>query len=505
MDFYSLVRNEDIVRSSFSNLPEIKIKGIALHSKKVDKDFLFFALSSSHLSFENCKEQFKKNIIESIRYGARVVIFDFSFEKISSLLREEDLLSKNEIHFVQVKNARCSLAYATHNFYPQIPKNIVAVTGTSGKSSVVSFLRQIWKKMGVKSASIGTLGIEYDNGSIYTGLTTPDVISLYQSLEKLEKLGVTHVAIEASSHGIEQYRLDNLPLKAAAFTNLGHDHLDYHETIDHYFNAKKRLFQDLLEKEAPAIIFADDPYGQNLIDFLSKRSQNLWTVGYTGDFIKIKSIENREARQILKFSIKNQNYQINFPLLGTFQVINALLAVAFAVATNIEESKAVCLMEALEPVCGRLEFVGETKNQIRFYIDYAHKPEALKAVLQSMRLFTKGRILLVFGCGGNRDREKRPLMGEIAQNLADITIVSDDNPRFEKAENIRAEILKKAPSAFEEGNRRAAIYKAFDMAKPGDNILIAGKGHERGQIVEDKIIPFSDHDVVYQLLKDLKQ
>jgi UDP-N-acetylmuramoyl-L-alanyl-D-glutamate--2,6-diaminopimelate ligase len=378
----------------------------------------------------------------------------------------------------------------------------VAVTGTSGKTSVASFTRQVWEQAGLAAASIGTTGVVAPGREEYGSLTTPDPVTLHLLLAELAGAGVTHAAMEASSHGLDQRRLDGVRLAAGGFTNLGRDHMDYHPTVEEYHAAKMRLFTDLLPKGAPAIVFADDPWSQPTIDAANRAGLEVLTVGRKGNFLQLKRVEHERFRQRAEIAAAGKIHEIDLPLAGDFQIANALVAAGLAISTGLEAGKALMALEGLKGASGRLEHVGTTSEGAPVYVDYAHKPDALENVLKAVRPFTTGRVLVVFGCGGDRDRGKRPIMGEIATRLADISIVTDDNPRSEEPAAIRAAIMEAAPGAIEIGDRRQAIREAIAMLHAGDTLVVAGKGHEEGQTVGDVTLPFSDHAEVRAALAE---
>jgi UDP-N-acetylmuramoyl-L-alanyl-D-glutamate--2,6-diaminopimelate ligase len=403
---------------------------------------------------------------------------------------------------IAVDDPRLALARIAARLYSRQPQTMVAVTGTSGKTSVASFTRQIWEQAGYAAASIGTTGVIAPSRNDYGSLTTPDPVALHRLLAELADAGVTHAAMEASSHGLDQRRLDGVRLAAGAFTNLGRDHMDYHPTVEDYLNAKLRLFDTLLPKCAPAVIFADDPYSAPAIAAAKAAGMNVLTVGRHGDFLALKRVEHERYRQRAEIEHGGEIFEIDLPLAGDFQIYNALVSAGLAISTGTSALKALKALEKLKGAPGRLDLVGTDANGAPVYVDYAHKPDALENVLSSVRPFTTGRVIVVFGCGGDRDRGKRPIMGEIATRLADVTIVTDDNPRSEVPAEIRAAILAAAPGAIEIGDRREAIHSAVDMLKAGDTLIVAGKGHEEGQTIGAETHPFSDHEEVRKALRD---
>ncbi|APG91746.1 UDP-N-acetylmuramoyl-L-alanyl-D-glutamate--2,6-diaminopimelate ligase [Sinorhizobium americanum] len=397
-------------------------------------------------------------------------------------------------------DTRRFLAKAAAAFYGRQPETMVAVTGTAGKTSVASFTRQIWAHSGLSAAMIGTTGVTAPGRNDYGSLTTPDPVSLHRLLAELADEGVTHAAMEASSHGLDQSRLDGVRLAAAAFTNLGRDHMDYHPTVEHYMASKMRLFGTLLPKGSPAVIFADDQWSAEAITAARKAGHDVRTVGRNGDFISLKRVEHFRHKQSAEVHVGDDIFEIHVPLAGDFQVANALVAAGLAMSTGIEAKAAFSALEKLQGASGRLELVGQTTDGALAYVDYAHKPDALENVLESVRPFTTGRVIIVFGCGGDRDKGKRPIMGEIAARLADIVIVTDDNPRSEIPEVIRSEIMAGARGATEISDRAEAIRTAVGMLKAGDTLIVAGKGHEEGQTIGAVTLPFSDHAEVRKAL-----
>ncbi|KQS97879.1 UDP-N-acetylmuramoyl-L-alanyl-D-glutamate--2,6-diaminopimelate ligase [Rhizobium sp. Leaf386] len=385
------------------------------------------------------------------------------------------------------------LALAAANFYGLQPHTMVAVTGTAGKTSVASFTRQIWAHAGFAAAMIGTTGVIAPGRNDYGSLTTPDPVSLHKLLAELAESGVTHAAMEASSHGLDQYRLDGVRLAAAGFTNLGRDHMDYHPTIEDYMAAKTRLFDGVLPKGSPAVIFADDAWSGQAIAAAEAAGQEVLTVGRKGEYLTLKRVEHFRHKQIAEIHVGDAIFEVHLPLAGDFQIANALVAAGLAMSTGVGTKATMAALEKLQGASGRLELVGHTDDGALAYVDYAHKPDALENVLTSVRPFTTGRIIVVFGCGGDRDKGKRPIMGEIATRLADVVIVTDDNPRSEVPATIRSEIMGAAKGAIEIGDRAEAIKAAVDMLKSGDTLIVAGKGHEEGQTVGTVTLPFSDH------------
>ncbi|WP_232630779.1 UDP-N-acetylmuramoyl-L-alanyl-D-glutamate--2,6-diaminopimelate ligase [Methylobacterium sp. Leaf118] len=400
--------------------------------------------------------------------------------------------------WIAVPDARRALALAAARLSGRQPEIVLAVTGTSGKSSVADFVRQILARLGRDAASLGTVGIVTNRGAAYGSLTTPDPVTLHETLARLAADGVTDLAMEASSHGIEQRRLDGVDLTAAAFTNLGRDHLDYHPTVEDYLEAKLRLFTTLLPKGRPAIVNADGAYAERVVGAADAAGHAIRTTGQNGDFIRLLEARTEGFSQALTLAHGRDTHEVRLPLVGGFQVENALVAAGLALSTPTGEADPAGVFAALEHltgVPGRMERIGEA-NEGLCLVDYAHKPEALEHVLTALRPFASGRLVVVFGCGGDRDRGKRPIMGAIAARLADRVVVTDDNPRTEEAAAIRAAIRAAAPGAEEIGDRAEAIHDAVRHLRPGDVLVVAGKGHETGQIVGTNVFPFSDHETL---------
>ncbi|MDQ0472879.1 UDP-N-acetylmuramoyl-L-alanyl-D-glutamate--2,6-diaminopimelate ligase [Labrys wisconsinensis] len=398
------------------------------------------------------------------------------------------------IAFAGVPNARKALSHVAAAFHPRQPATIAAVTGTSGKTSVAAFVRQIWAALGLPAASIGTVGLVAPWGETYGSLTTPDPVALHALLDEVAGRGVTHLAMEASSHGLDQHRLDGVRLAAGGFTNLSRDHLDYHPTLEAYRDAKLRLFSELLPPGAAAAIETDHPEAQAFVDAAAARGLNVLTVGEKGSGIKLLSIDVQGFSQGLRLEHRGAVHAVRLPLAGRFQVENALVAAGLCIGCGAEPAAVFAALERLEGAKGRLERVGAV-NGAPVFVDYAHKPDALEKALEALRPFVRDRLVVVFGCGGDRDPGKRPMMGAIAARLADRVIVTDDNPRSEDPAAIRAAALAAAPGAIEIGDRGEAIRTAVAELRPGDALLIAGKGHEPGQIVGRTVLPFSDHEV----------
>jgi UDP-N-acetylmuramoyl-L-alanyl-D-glutamate--2,6-diaminopimelate ligase len=377
-------------------------------------------------------------------------------------------------------------------FYAPYPNTVVAVTGTNGKTSTVEMTRQIWRMSGHRSASIGTLGVTTSDEQVKTGLTTPDIVTFLSNMAGLERMGVSHVAYEASSHGLDQHRCEGVPLAAAAFTNFSRDHLDYHGTMDAYFEAKMRLFEELLPAGSPAVIWTDDPKSAEVMERAQRRGDVLVTVGRKGEAIRLVEQTPTALGQKLTLEHQGKPYRLALPLIGAYQASNVLTAAGLVLATGGEWDTTFAAMQRVAPVRGRLERAVISRTGVPVYIDYAHTPDALEAAIAALRPHVEGRLITVFGAGGDRDRGKRPEMGAVASRLSDVVIVTDDNPRSEDPAVIRSAIMAGASGATEVPGRREAIAEAIHIARSGDIVLVAGKGHETGQIVGDRVLPFDD-------------
>jgi len=460
----------------------IEVGGITADSRSVAPGDVFVALAGA-------KTDGARYVDQAVANGAVAVMG----------LHRPDSLPRN-VTFITAGNPRRALALAAARLHPRQPGTIAAVTGTSGKTSVAAFTRQIWTALGHKAASIGTVGIVAPGGEVYGSLTTPDPVRLHTDLDRLAGEGVTHLALEASSHGLDQHRLDGVTIAAAGFTNLSRDHLDYHPTEEAYLAAKLRLFSELLVPGGVAVIAADHEVSGAVIAACHARDVEVMTVGASGDAIRLLENEPDGFSQRLTLAHEGRTYTVPLPLAGAFQVENALVAAGLAIATGGAPEAVFSALGKLAGAKGRLERIGVFRGAPVF-IDYAHKPDALVKALEALRPYVRRRLVVVFGCGGDRDAGKRPLMGEIAARLADTVIVTDDNPRSEDPAAIRRAILAAAPGATEIGDRAAAIRAAVDGLADGDVLLVAGKGHETGQIVGDAVLPFSDHEAVLAAVK----
>ena len=457
------------------------VSGAASDSRKVRPGEVFFALSGA-------KDDGLKHAADAVARGAAAIVAE----------RGEAV---EGAPVVRVADARLALARAAARLYPRQPATIVAVTGTSGKTSVTAFVRQIWGALGRESASLGTIGVVSQPKTVYGSLTTPDPLTLHRTLQELAEAGVTNLAMEASSHGLDQKRLDGVRLAAGAFTNLSRDHMDYHATVEDYLAAKLRLFRDLLPEGAPAIVDADAEVAPRAIEAARARGLALFSVGAKGEAIRLAGAVRESLASTLDLEFGDRRRRVRLPLPGDFQISNALVAAGLAITTGSEADAVFHALQDLEGAPGRLERVGGIRGAAVF-VDYAHKPDALEKALDALRPYVAGRLIVAFGCGGDRDRGKRPIMGEIAVRAADVVIVTDDNPRSEDPAAIRAQILAAAPGALEIGDRAEAIRAGVRMLNDGDALMIAGKGHEIGQIVGDIVLPFSDADEVRKALAE---
>ena len=464
----------------------VEISGLTADSREVQPGWLFAALPGA-------KADGARFVSDAIAKGAAAVLVKAG----------ADVAEAAHIPVLASAEPRRALALMAARFFAAQPDKIVAVTGTSGKTSVAEFTRQIFAARGRKAASLGTIGLVKPDGSVYGGLTTPDPVTLHRTLAELAGEGFTHLAFEASSDGLAQHRLDAVKLKAAAFTNLGRDHLNTHHTVEAYRDAKLRLFTELLPADGAAVLNADTRNANEelILRLALSCGRRAMTVGTRGETLKLESVARDGFAQRLSVRHAGKSYAIRLPLIGDYQAANALLAAGLAIATGEAADAVFGALETLKGVKGRLEIAGELRGGL-VVIDYAHKPDALIAALDALRPFAPGKLVCVFGCGGDRDKGKRPLMGQIAAAKADTVIVTDDNPRSEKPDAIRAEILAGAPGAIEIGDRAEAIRSAVQGLAKGDVLLVAGKGHETGQIIGARVLPFSDHAAVQAALAE---
>ena len=408
-----------------------------------------------------------------------------------------DVRVPDSVAVLRAREPRRTLSEIAARFFQNQPETIVAVTGTNGKTSVAAFVRQLWLHLGANAASLGTIGLTRPSGAIVETLTTPEPITLHRMLAELAREGVDYLALEASSHGLQQYRLHGVRLTAAAFTNISRDHLDYHETFDDYLTQKLKLFSEVLPPGGTAVVNADCSQVEDIRKIAGARGLVLMTVGEDGADLKLVNVAADGFGQTITVRLRNGGeLTLRLPLVGAFQVSNALIAAALVMACGVEARQVLPLLEKLEGAKGRLEHVGTAPSGAPIFVDYAHTPDALANALAALRPYATGKLAVVFGCGGDRDKGKRPQMGAVAEDSADHVIVTDDNPRSEDPAAIRKEILAACPGAREIGDRGQAIREATACLGEGDVLLVAGKGHEAGQIVGDNVIPFTDHAAV---------
>ena len=454
----------------------LPVQGLTADSRAAAPGFVFAALAGA-------RTDGRRFIADAVAKGAIAVVAGTEAEIDAS------------VPVVRTSDPRRTLALMAARFHKLQPQTAVAVTGTSGKTSVAEFTRQIFAKLGRKAASLGTIGVVKPDGAVYGALTTPDPVSLHDMLAGLAREGITHLAFEASSHGLDQRRLDGVRLTAAAFTNLGHDHLDYHPSVDAYLAAKIRLFDTLLEPGRTAVINADGARAADVEAAARRRGLKVFTTGEQGRDLRLSSVTRDGFAQRLEIAHGGRTMSVRLPLIGAYQAANALVAAGLAIAAGEPVEQALAALEGLAGVKGRLEVVAHVRGGIAV-VDYAHKPDALAAVLTALRPFATGRLMIIVGCGGDRDRLKRPIMGRIAVEGSDIVIITDDNPRSEDPAAIRRAVLAGAPGAREIGDRGTAIREGVRLIGPGDVLLVAGKGHETGQIVGSVTLPFSDHEAI---------
>jgi UDP-N-acetylmuramoyl-L-alanyl-D-glutamate--2,6-diaminopimelate ligase len=461
----------------------VPITGLAADSREVKPGYLFAALPG-------VKTDGARFIEDALQRGAAAI-----------LVAEGAVPASTSAAIIEDSDPRRRLALIASRFFGLQPKIAVAVTGTNGKTSVASFLRQLWAGQGFKAASLGTVGVVSPSGTQILKHTTPDPIELHAILAALAGDGVTHLALEASSHGLQQRRVDGVTLAAGAFTNISRDHLDYHASFEDYFAQKLRLFTELLPQGAGAVIDVDSEAGLRVASVAEGRRLKLISVGQAGKALRLVSAELDGFGQILVIEHAGKRLRVRLPLVGAFQASNALVAAGLAMATGAEAATVLPMLESLQGARGRLDLAGTARAGAPIFIDYAHTPDALAKALDALRPYVENRLVVVFGCGGDRDKGKRPEMGRIAAAKADLAIVTDDNPRSENPAAIRQQILSAAPGAVEIGDRAAAIADAVAKLERGDVLLVAGKGHETGQTIGTTVIPFSDHDAVAAALK----
>jgi UDP-N-acetylmuramoyl-L-alanyl-D-glutamate--2,6-diaminopimelate ligase len=453
-------------------ISDSEVTGFALDHRKVAPGNVFGAFRGARFNGEDF-------IAEAVRRGASAVVArpEAKVEVVPHLVAEEP---------------RKLFAELAARFFAPYPDTIVAVTGTNGKTSTVELTRQLWRMAGHRSASIGTLGVTTADDQVKTGLTTPDIVTFLSNMAGMERMGISHVAYEASSHGLDQYRAGGVPVKAAAFTNFSRDHLDYHPSMDAYFATKMRLFDEVIADDGTAVVWTGDAKSPEVIEHAKRRGLKLMTVGPGAETIELVSRQSTPLGQQLILRHAGKEHKLSLPLIGAYQMNNVLTAAGLVLATGGDWATTLSGMGRVSPVRGRLERAVISRAGAPVYVDYAHTPDAIQAAIEALRPHVEGRLITVLGAGGDRDHGKRPEMGAVAARLSDVVIVTDDNPRSEKPGAIRAAVLVGAPEATEIGDRRSAICEAVAVAKAGDIVLVAGKGHEQGQIIGDQVLPFDD-------------
>ena len=456
------------------------VTGFALDHRKVAPGNLFGAFRGGRFNGEDF-------IAEAAERGAIAVV------------TSPDAAVPDGVLAIRDAEPRKRFAELAARFYGPYPGTVVAVTGTNGKTSSVEMTRQMWRMLGHRSASIGTLGVTTADDQVKTGLTTPDIVTFLNNMAGLKRMGISHVAYEASSHGLDQYRAEGVPLSAVGFTNFSRDHLDYHASMDEYFEVKMRLLDELAVPGTAAVVWADDPKSAEVIARADARGLKVLSVGEAGETIRLKSRTSSPLGQKLVLVHEGKEFPLTLPLIGSYQAANVLVAAGFVLATGGAWRDVLGAMGRVAPVRGRLERAVITPAGAPVYVDYAHTADALEAAIAALRPHVEGRLITLFGAGGDRDTGKRGPMGEVAARLSDVVIVTDDNPRTEDPAAIRKAVLEGAPGAIEIGDRRAAIAEALKMAGAGDIVLLAGKGHEQGQIVGDTVLPFDDADVAREV------
>lgn len=480
------------LNSAYKGAFDPDIEGLTEDSRRVEEGWLFAA-------FPGTKVDGRRFVEEAVRHGAVAVLSD----------RKVEIPAGMEVALIESDNPRRDLAQMASRFYNRQPETIVAVTGTNGKTSTAWFVQQLWEALGLRAASLGTLGIrgleiEALRNAKLTSMTTPDMVSLMATLADIAASGVDHLAMEASSHGLSQYRLDGVKVRAAAFTNLTRDHLDYHPDMNDYFAAKARLFSEVLVAGGAAVLNSDIPEYGALKDICDGRNIRVIDYGRKAAALRLVARAAEANGQALEISWQGRVYNVTLPLVGEFMVMNALAALGLVLADmpgRIDDL--VKALGTLKGAPGRLQFVpGHPQGAV--YVDYAHTPDALENILKSLRPHTDGKLFCVVGCGGDRDPGKRPIMGRLAATLADVAVITDDNPRSEDPAKIRAAMMQDAAGAREIGDRRAAIQWAVNNMNKGDVLVIAGKGHEQGQIIAGRVEPFDDVEEAARAIRNFK-
>jgi UDP-N-acetylmuramoyl-L-alanyl-D-glutamate--2,6-diaminopimelate ligase len=465
----------DAEAAGFEGDCDAEVTGFAIDHRKVAPGTVFGAFAGSKVNGEDY-------IAAAIAAGAVAVV------------ARPEAKVEGAVHIADAEPRR-RFADLAARFFAPYPDVLVAVTGTNGKTSTVEMTRQLWRMAGHRSASVGTLGVTTADEQVKTGLTTPDIVTFLSNMSGLRKLGIDRVAYEASSHGLDQYRSEGLPVAAAAFTNFSRDHLDYHGTMEAYFEAKMRLFDEVVDDGGAAVVWTNDPKSDEVMERARRRGLTVHGVGPGGDLIDLKSQSATPLGQTLVLGHGGKDWTLKLPLIGAYQAANVLVAAGLVLATGGNWAQTFAGLGRLSPVRGRLERAVITPEGAPVYVDYAHTPDALEAAIAALRPHVEGRLITVFGAGGDRDEGKRPEMGKVAAAASDLVIVTDDNPRTEDPALIRRAILAAAPGAREIGGRREAIAEAIREAREGDIILLAGKGHETVQVIGDTVMPFDDAEV----------
>lgn len=483
------MRLGDLIGDAAGERADVPVTGCAIDHRKVAPGTVFGA-------FRGLARNGEDYIPHAVEAGAVAIV-----------ARPEASVPAGVVHVADAEPRRAFARIAARFFAP-FPGTTVAVTGTNGKTSTVELTRQLWRMQGHAAASIGTLGVtttdaEGQAQSVSTGLTTPDIVTFLANMAGLRREGVTHAAFEASSHGLAQFRTEGLPVRVAGFTNLSRDHLDYHGTMEAYLEAKLRLFTEVVDRDGAAVVWADDAVSPRVAEIARERGLRLLTVGAKGQALRLVGRTPTQLGQTLEIETGAEfggaTHKVALPLIGAYQAANALVAAGFALASGGSIGDVLGGLSRLQPVRGRLERAVITAKGAPVYVDYAHTPDGLQAAIEALKPHARDRLIVVFGAGGDRDTGKRPEMGAIAARMADVAIVTDDNPRTEDAASIRSAIMAAAPGAREVGDRRAAIALAIAEAGEGDVVLVAGKGHETGQIVGDLVLPFDDVSVAREV------
>ena len=491
-----LISRKKILMNLLKNVSEEllnhNVSGISGNSKNIKHDYIYVAIKGKRFDGADFIQEAREN-------GAFLVITNKS--------NDTNIISTNKI------STRLIYSELLASFYEKQPKEIIGVTGTNGKTSTVEFCRQLWVQVGWKAASMGTLGIKIENTlnksyqkSSNQNLTTFDPSELYKELYSLENKKISHLALEASSHGLDQFRLDGVKFSGAIFTNLSHDHLDYHKNIENYFLSKKRLFTQVLQNNSAIAINIDNDFGKRLFSEIKNNKHIIITFGQCLESnIKIKSIKQNNQTIDLILEYKDKVYNSTIGMIGKFQAYNVVAAASICIALGIDPNLIFKSISYLKPARGRMEIISATHNGSMIIIDYAHTPEALNYVLNSIKEISKGKIITLFGCGGDRDKDKRKTMGELAKKFSDLVIVTDDNPRSESPSGIRKDILKGCPNAEEIPDRNKAINYAITKLHRNDFLLIAGKGHETSQTIGMETLPFDDYTVAKETIKNIEK